>query len=119
MAEGLARKFLPENFSIHSAGIYPGELNQITVEIMQEIGIDLSAQYSKRLAAVEGILFDLVVVLAKPAWEAAQEIRAAQRMLWHFHDPVAKPGSREELKEKIRIVRDGIEKRIQQLANEK
>lgn len=119
MAEGLARKLLPENYSIHSAGLHPGELNQITVGVMQEIGVDLSGQYSKRLVEVKDICFDLAVVLAEPAWEAVQEIQAKQRVLWHFYDPVAKPGSFEELKEKIRIVRDGIKERIQQLAQGK
>lgn len=119
MAEGLARKLLPEGFSFHSAGLHPGELNKITVEVMQEIGVDLSGQYSKRLAAVEDIFFDLVVVLAEPAWKAVQEIQAKQRVLWHFPDPVAKPGSSEELKERIRTVRDGIKGRVQQLAERK
>lgn len=115
MAEGLARKLLSEDFSIHSAGLHPGDLNEITVEVMQEIGIDLSGQYSKRFAAVQEVFFDLVVVLAEPAWQAVQEIQAKQKILWPFQDPVAKPGSVEELKEKIRSVRDGIKERIQQL----
>ena len=119
MAEGLAREFLPKGFSIHSAGLHPGELNRITVEVMQEIGVDLSGQYSKRLAAVQDVFFDLVVVLAEPAWQAVQNIQAKQRVLWHFPDPVADHGSFEELKEKIRIVRDGIKERIQQMAQGK
>lgn len=119
MAEGLARKLLSEDFSIHSAGLHPGALNGITVEVMQEIGVDLSGQYSKRLAAVQDIFFDLVVVLAEPAWQAVQNIQAKQRALWHFPDPVVDPGSCEELKKKIRIVRDGIKERIQQMAQGK
>lgn len=119
MAEGLAHTFLPGKFSITSAGLYPGELNRITVEVMQEIGVDLSGQYSKRLTEMKDIFFDLVVVLAEPAWEAVQEIQAKQKVLWHFQDPVVKPGSSEELKKRIRIVRDGIKKRIQEMAQGK
>ncbi|MBI4374415.1 MAG: arsenate reductase ArsC, partial [Deltaproteobacteria bacterium] len=70
MAEGLARAFLPESFSITSAGLYPGELNRVTIEVMREIGIDISNQRSKLLAEVKDKRFDRVVVLAKPAWEA-------------------------------------------------
>ena len=116
MAEGLARTILSEGCSPYSAGLYPGQLNEMTVEVMQEIGVDLSGQYSKTLAEMNDIFFDLVVVLAEPAWKAVQEIQTKQRVLWHFYDPVAKPGSPEQLKEKIRVVRDGLKERIQQLA---
>lgn len=115
MAEGLARVLLPKTFSIHSAGLHPGTLSAITIEAMQEIGVDLTGQYSKRLEAVKDIFFDRIFVLAEPAWPAVQEIQAEQRVLWHFLDPVAQPGTVEELKEKIRIVRDGIKERIQKL----
>jgi len=118
MAEGLARTLLPDSFSVASAGLYPGELNPITIEVMKEIGIDISGQRSKLLAEVRDKRFDRVVVLAEPAWEAVSMLKTDKKILWPLEDPVAIPGEEEWLKEKIRKVRDAIKENLEKLNEE-
>lgn len=112
MAEGLARMLLPDSFSIMSAGLYPGELHPITIEVMKEIGIDISSQRSKLLAEVKDKRFDQVVVLAEPAWEAIETLKMDHKMLWSFPDPARDPGDAETVKGRIRQVRDQLKERI-------
>ena|SRR3989338_6334194 len=119
MAEGIARHFFPKTVSVQSAGVHPGTLNELTVEVTREIGIDISGHYSKRLDAVSDIYFDLVVVLAEPAWEAVSILKAGKKILWPLEDPVAIPGEEEWLKEKIRKVRDAIRGNLEKLSEEK
>src|SRR5881396_80071 len=48
MAEGFFRKYAPRGYSILSAGTRPsGEINPIAVQVMKEVGIDISKQKSK------------------------------------------------------------------------
>ncbi|MDO8462012.1 MAG: arsenate reductase ArsC [Deltaproteobacteria bacterium] len=112
MAEGLARTLLPNSFSIMSAGLYPGELNPITIEVMKEIGIDISHQRSKLLVEVKDKRFDRVVVLAEPAWKAIEMLNADHKLLWPFPDPASDPGDVETVKGRIRTVRDQLKERI-------
>jgi arsenate reductase len=44
MAEGFARKMLPKNMEIFSAGLEPKSVHPIAVKVMQEVGIDISKQ---------------------------------------------------------------------------
>ena len=118
IAEGIARHIFPKTVSVQSAGVHPGTLNELTVEVTREIGIDISRHYSKRLGAVSDIYFDLVVVLAKPAWETASILKADKKILWALEDPVAIPGEEEWLKEKIRKVRDAIKENLEKLNKE-
>ena len=118
MAEGIARTLSPKHFTIQSAGVHPGNLNDLTVEVTREIGVDISNHHSKRLESIANIDFDLVVVLAKPAWESALILKARKKILWPLEDPVAIPGDNEWLKEKIRKVRDSIKKNIEELLKE-
>lgn len=115
MAEGLARALLPKSFSIMSAGLYPGELNPITIEVMQEIGIDISNQRSKLLAEVKNEQFHRVVVLAKPAWKAIETLKMDHKTFWPFPDPACDPGDAETVKGRIRKVRDQLKERILKL----
>lgn len=118
MAEGIARTLFPKYCQIQSAGVHPGTLNELTVEVTREINIDISAHYSKSLGTVADIHFDLVVVLAEPAWEAASILKTRKKILWALEDPVAIPGEEEWLKEKIRKVRDLIRENLERLREE-
>ncbi|EKE12326.1 MAG: protein tyrosine phosphatase [uncultured bacterium] len=118
MAEGIARTLFPKHYQIQSAGVHPGTLNELTVEVTREINIDISGHYSKRLGTISNIQFDLVVVLAKPAWEATSVLKTHKRILWALEDPVAIHGEEEWLKEKIRKVRDTILENIKKLREE-
>lgn len=42
MAEALLKQIAGDRFEVESAGLEPGELNPLAVEVMKEIGIDIS-----------------------------------------------------------------------------
>jgi len=48
MAEGFFRKYAPKGYSSVSAGTKPsGEINSLAIQVMKELGIDISKQNSK------------------------------------------------------------------------
>lgn len=64
MAEAFLRKYGSERYEAHSAGLEPKEINPLTVQVMKEVGIDISAQKSKGVSTYLGkMLFqDLITV---------------------------------------------------------
>jgi arsenate reductase len=57
MAEGFLRHLAGDRFEVVSAGAYPTGLNPDAVEVMKEIGIDISGQYAKDVAQFLGQTF--------------------------------------------------------------
>ncbi len=50
MAEGLIRKYAPKDYDTISAGTVPtSQINPVAVEVMKEVGIDISKQKPKEL----------------------------------------------------------------------
>ncbi|MDO8519244.1 MAG: arsenate reductase ArsC, partial [Deltaproteobacteria bacterium] len=111
MAEGIARHLLPKTVSVASAGLYPGELNQWTIDVMNEIGIDISSHRSKKLEIVADDTYDYIITLAEPASAAVRALAAKNHLSWFHPDPAAELGGAEEVKAKIRGVRDALRKR--------
>ena len=88
MAEGLLRHLGGDRFEAHSAGIMESHLRPETVEAMREIGIDVSAQRSKRADVYEGQHFDVVVTTCDEAKEVCPMFPGARRTLhWGISDP--------------------------------
>ncbi|MBM4434349.1 MAG: arsenate reductase ArsC [Chloroflexi bacterium] len=91
MAEGLLRHLGGDRFEVHSAGIVESFLRPEAVESMREVGIDISAQRSKRADVYAGEAFDVVVTTCDEAKEACPLFPAAKRTLhWSIPDPVGK-----------------------------
>jgi len=115
MAEAFIRKYADDRFEAHSAGLEPKGLNPLTVKVMDEIGIDISAQTSKGVNTYLGkMLFQYMVTVCDDAdrncptvWPGVQN-----RMHWSFQDPAAAEGTEVEKLAKFREVRDLIEKKI-------
>ncbi len=116
LAEGWARRLAPEGTGVHSAGSEPGHLNPWAVEVMAEVGIDISRQRSKPIADVPVERVGTVVTLCAEeicpvlAGEGAGEL---QRLHWPLADP-ARPGSAGEQRERFRAARDEIEARVRE-----
>ena len=91
MAEGLLRHLADDRFEVHSAGIVESFLRPETVEVMREIGIDVSHQRSKKADVYEGQDFDVVVTTCDEAKEVCPLFPGAKRMLhWSVPDPVGR-----------------------------
>jgi len=122
MAEAFLKKYGGDNFEAESAGIEPGIMNPNVVTVMQEIGIDLSGK------PTQGV-FDLfqqhkaynavITVCDKEAAERCPIFPGnVKRIPWSFKDPSAFKGTREEVLQHTREVRDEIEQKIKGFVQE-
>nr|WP_188611866.1 arsenate reductase ArsC [Chelatococcus reniformis] len=118
MAEAIARHYFGKSIYIRSAGVRKGELDPFAVAALDEIGIDAAKhkpQSLEELADDEGMNFDLIVTLAPEAHHAALELTRTSAIdveYWPTSDPTATQGSREQVLEAYRAVRDMLAKRI-------
>ncbi len=69
MAEGWARHLLGEKIEAYSAGIEAHGMNPNAVQVMAEVGVDITAQQSKLASSIADIPFDLVVTVCGHADE--------------------------------------------------
>ena len=90
IAEGLAREILGKNHVIESAGSIPtGKINPNAVWAMNEIGIDISSQYSKSIEDLEKSFMDnLDFVITLCAEEVCPILNNnAKKIHWMNEDP--------------------------------
>jgi arsenate reductase len=117
MAEAFLRKYGDGHFEPHSAGLEPKGLNPLTVQVMNEAGIDISGQTSKGIETYLGkTLFQYLITVCDDADKNCPTVWPGvnRRMHWSFEDPARFEGSEEEKLAKFREVRDLIEKRIKE-----
>lgn len=112
MAEAFTRILKGDVFIPYSAGVEPRGLDPRAVKVMAEVGIDISAQHSKHVDALEGLEFDFVVTVCDHAREACPFFPAKTRLIhWGFPDPpklAETARSEEEALDHYRTVRDRI-----------
>lgn len=120
LAEGLARKMLP-NCEVMSAGSHPGKLNPFAVAVMNEIGIDISMQYSKSTDQLPlPFLASLNYVITLCAEEVCPVLPSkAKKLHWPFPDPASRePLSESEALRIFREARDAITEKLRQFKTE-
>jgi thioredoxin type arsenate reductase len=117
MAEGLARATLGDAVRVQSAGSRPSGLNPWAVEVMGEIGIDISAQRSKPVDDIDPATVGTVVTTCAEA-ECPVFPGDVRRLHWPIADPAtADPAvGREEMLARFRTARDQLKGRIAVLA---
>jgi arsenate reductase len=114
MAEGWLRHFADDRFVALSAGTNPVGVNPQAVEVMQEVGIDISHQYSKHVAEFQGRRLHYVITVCDHAQASCPtEPRGDVRLHWSFDDPAHAQGSVLQRVQVFRRVRDEIGKQIQ------
>jgi len=117
MAEAFLRKYAGDAFEAHSAGLEPTVLNPFTINVMDEIGIDISNQQSKGVEMYLGKKhFEYLITVCDDAdrncptfWPGVH-----LRMHWSFEDPAKFEGSDEEKLAKFREIRDLLERKIKE-----
>ncbi|HEX2728002.1 MAG TPA: low molecular weight phosphatase family protein [Beijerinckiaceae bacterium] len=120
MAEALARHYFGKSVYVQSAGVRTSDADPFMVAVLDEIGIDASKHRPRTLAELEeweGVNFDLIITLAPEAHHAALELTrtvAADVEYWPTVDPTIVQGSRQQLLDAYRDVRDGLSLRIRQ-----
>ena len=109
MAEGLVNHDFAGRIEAFSAGTAPQELNAHAVEVMAELGIDISGAVSKHLSVFEGRPFDYVITLCDDANENCPVFFGGVRRLHiGFPDPAKAAGGELDVLDAFRKVRDGI-----------
>ena len=112
MAEGLCRakctaQHLP--FDVASAGSVPTHVNPHAIEVMREIGIDITQQYSKSVDDIDAGSFDHIVTLCADEVCPVVPVRVT-RHHWPLKDPAAAPP--DERPGAFRLTRDEISHRL-------
>ena len=113
MAEGLARKLFGPAARVQSAGSAPSRVNPYAIEVMREVGVDLSTHASKSVETIDPATVDTVVTLCAeevcPAF-----LGAARRIHWPIADPASRDASlsRDEMLARFRAARDEIARRL-------
>ncbi|RXH51861.1 arsenate reductase (thioredoxin) [Kurthia gibsonii] len=114
MAEGFAKKLLPTDWTVKSAGIEAHGLNPKAVKAMQEVQIDITMQTSDVIDSQILNQATLVVTLCGDAADKCPVTPShVKREHWGFTDPAKATGTEEEKWAVFQEVRDAIQKRIQ------
>ncbi len=117
MAESLLKQLHNTRIYVDSAGLRKGEVDPFVVEVMDEIGIDLSRHRPKTFEDLEDDSFDEIIALSPEAMHHAVEmtrVMACDTMLWNTFDPTILEGSREARLDGYRQVRDQLKRRIEE-----
>lgn len=116
MAEGFLRHYGGDSFEAYSAGIEPtGEIHSYAVKVMEEVGIDISDQYPKRLRTYLGETgFNyLIIVCARAEKNCPKTFPGVHaRISWLFDDPRGEDVPEKQMLERFREARDEIERKI-------
>ena len=116
MAEGFARTMANNGIRIYSAGNEPRSLNDTAVDVMGEVGIDISEQPVRSFEDVPMTKIDTVITLSSDADALPKNLKKkANQIHWPLNDPAAATGSDAEVKKAFRSVRDEIRNRVQVL----
>jgi len=122
IAEAFLKKIGGEKFYVESAGFEPGALNPIAVEVMKELGIDISNNRTKSVFDFfkQGKLYNYVITVCDGASGEKCPLfpGITKRLHWEFDDPSTFEGSHDKKLEKMRVIRDKIKLKIEEFLQE-
>lgn len=113
MGEAWARHLFGDFMTVQSAGSKPAHVNPFAIEVMAEVGIDLSSHTSKSVDTIDPASVDTVITLC------AEEVcpvflGKARRLHWPIPDPASPtPLPRDEMRARFRVARDEIRRRFE------
>ena len=116
MAEAWLNHLCGDRIDASSAGLEPGTINPLAIEVMQEVGIDISQKKTQGVFDLfkAGRLFNYVVTVCDGA--SAERcpifVGVTKRVHWSFPDPSAVTGTHEQKLEEVRKIRDMIRTQI-------
>ena len=115
MAEAFLNTLGGDRFQAESAGFEPGILNPTVVEVMKEVGIDISQNKTESVFDFykSGKLYSYVITVCDEASGEKCPIfpRVSKKLHWEFPDPSAIKG--EDKIEQIRKIRDQVKAQIE------
>ena len=120
MAEGWLRQLGNGRVEAFSAGTHPAPaVNPLAVQVMGEVGIDLSEQRPKSVEGFLGQPLDCVITVCDDAAEACPIFPGpVQRIHWSFSDPAKVQGDEAARLSAFRHARDGLRERLEGFLSE-
>ena len=116
MAEGWARHIGADSVVVQSAGIEAHGKNPRAIDVMQQIGIDISGQESTIVSDTMLAKADVVVTVCGHADEQCPVLPPGiTRLHWPLTDPAKATGTEAEIMAEFRATRDEIEGRVRGL----
>jgi len=116
MAEGIMKRFHGNRVYVDSVGAHVSDrLDPLMLEVMKEIGVDMSRHRPKTFDALTDDSFDLAIALSPEAEALAADVTRyidCDVRRWNVPDPTAAEGSREARLAAYRQVREQIQHQI-------
>lgn len=109
MAEGYMRARYGNRYETFSAGTEVTRVHPLAIEVMKEIGIDVSGHRSKSISEFFDVEMDFVVTVCDSASGVCPMFPGSKKTIHHeFIDPSSASGTNEQILEVFRTVRDEI-----------
>lgn len=113
MAEGLLRHLAGDRFDVESAGTVASFVRPQAIQVMREIGVDISGHHSKSLDEFLASPFDFVITVCDNADQTCPAFPGkARRIHWSFDDPAKATGTDDQILAVFRRVRDEIRQKL-------
>ena len=113
MAEGFLRAFAGDEVVVASTAVQSIERDPLVLEVMKEVGVDISGQRPKDIGQFFKESFNFVVTLGDPSrerfpvWPFCRNVRH-----WSLTDPEQTTGTPEQKRDALRRVRDAISRNV-------
>ena len=118
MAEAWLNSICGDDFEAQSAGLEPGTINPLVIEVMREVGIDISQKKTQAVFDVwkSGQIFKYVITVCSESEGKGCPIfpGITTRLHWPFRDPSQLTGTDPEKLGEARKIRDAIRQKIEQ-----
>jgi arsenate reductase len=116
MAEAFMNSLCGDQYEAESAGMEPTELNPLVIEVMKEVGMDISGNRAESVFDFyrQGRLYSFVITVCDEASAQMCPLFPGinSRLHWSFQDPASFTGTHEEKLAATRAVRDTIKEKI-------
>jgi len=112
IAEAFARHYGGEHVIAESAGLETGDIHPYTIEVMKEVGIDISSKNSKKIDMKTFMQSKVIIKLCEQVNEKCPIVPfAIKNVQWDIADPLTHMGRVED----VRVARDEIELKVIEL----
>jgi len=122
MAESWLNHVCGDLFEAESAGLEPGNLHPLAIEVMKEGGVDISHKKTRSVFDLvkAGRIFSYVVTVCDETSAERCPIfpGIAKRLHWSFPDPAIVMGTTEEKLKKVRKIQDDIKSTVERWCKE-
>jgi arsenate reductase len=114
MAEAFLRKYAGNLFEVYSAGLEPKGIHPLTVQVMEELGFDLSQHTSKDLRQYIGkVHFGYLISVCDRAEKSCPVFPGmGLRLHWPVDDPADFVGPEKERLAHFRLARDQLDLKV-------